>query len=486
MRLLLLNVVTFCFMAFLMSCNKETGPAAVTPVVTPPTTSTNTSSTSGLVYYVSGATGNDSRTANEAKNAATPWKTIQKGVSSIPGGATLIIAGGTYTEKVVVPASANGTATAPTVIRNKVGETPILDGNNTGVQWEALFQLKNNQFVTVKGLKAQNGYWYGFAGDACQTISFDSCATVNTRASGIYVRASAGLIITNNNIRKACLEPNRDASGNGSQECISIVGSQDFVVRNNEVWDGAAYDTPGGEGIDAKGGSFNGEISGNHVHDLMKLGLYIDAGSKEEYNIRIHGNRVINTAGMSVAGELGGHARDIYFYNNLVVNSKSSGISFQSIGNGKYTNVYIVNNTFYNNGQSGFAGDIGNYSKNAGDNNLVIRNNIFFNKTANYRFSIWHDQAGSHVIGNNLYFDFKPSNNGTNSFNSAKLTAVDVLADPQFTNVAANDFTLKTTSPALNKGVVVTLPGTSGTPLFTTDFNGKVRGSSWDMGAFEN
>ena len=262
------------------------------------------------------------------------------------------------------------------------------------------------------------------------------------------------------------------------------------MVRNNEVWDSTVPGGVGGEGIDAKGGCFNGEIVGNYVHDIVPLGIYVDAGSREEYNIRVHGNRLVNTGGLSVAGELGGEARDIYFYNNLVVNSRSSGVTFQSIGNGKYTNVYIVNNTFYNNAQSGFAGDIGNYSKNTGNSNLVIRNNIFFNKTANYRFSIWHDLADSHVIGNNLYFDFKTSNNGANSFNAAKLTVADVQADPQFTNVAGNDFTLKSTSPAINKGVIVTRPGTTtgtaGTPLFTTDFTGKARGTSWDMGAFEN
>ena len=486
MKPFFLPVVAIALVGLHVSCNKETGSTAVMPAVTPlVSTTTTTPAPTGLVFYVSGAAGSDSRTVNEAKNPATPWKTIQKGISSIPGGSTLIIAGGTYTEKVVVPTSANGMATAPTLIRNKAGETPILDGNNAGMQWETLFQLKDNQYVTVKGLKAQNGFWYGFAGESSKNIAFDSCATFNTRASGIYVKTSSAFAISNNNVRKACQELKRDANGNGTQECITVGACNDFVINGNEVWD-TTFSGEGGEGIDAKGGCYNGEIAGNYVHDVFRLGIYVDAGSKEEYNIRVHGNRVINTGGLSVAGELGGHARDIYVYNNLVVNSKSSGVTFQSIGNGKFTNVYIVNNTFYNNAQNGFAGEVGNYGKNTGDQNIVIRNNVFYNKTANYRFSIWHDMAASHVIGNNLYFDFKPSNNSTNSFNAAKLTAADVQADPQFMNVAGNDFSLKATSPAINKGVVVNLPGTQAAPLFTTDFNGKSRGTSnWDMGAFE-
>ncbi len=483
---LISSTLAIASLGLLLSCTKETGSTAVTPVVMPPVSNTmSPAANTGAVFYVSASTGDDSRTATQAKSAATPWKTIQKGVSSIPGGATLVIAGGTYTEKVQVPTSANGTAAAPTLIRNKAGELPILEGNNTGTQWESLFQLKNSQYVTVKGLKAQNGFWYGFAGESSKNIAFDSCSTVNTRASGIYVKTSSALTITRNNIRKACQEPNRDANGNGTQECITLADCNEFVVSGNEVWD-TSFSGVGGEGIDAKGGCFDGEIAGNYVHDLFRIGLYVDAGSKEEYNIRVHGNRVVGTGGMSVAGELGGHARDIYFYNNLVVNSKASGLTFQAIGNGKYTNVYVVNNTFYNNGQSGFAGDISNFSKNTGDQTIVIRNNIFYNKTTNYRYSIWHDQAAPHQISHNLYFDFKPSNNSANSFNATKLTSADIQADPLFVDAASQNFSLKATSPALKKGVPVTAPS-SATLLFTTDFNGKPRGTTaWDMGAFAN
>lgn len=478
--------LSLCAILFIFQTCKETGNTVITPVVvtSPGSTTTIPAATTAAVFYVSATTGDDSRTTAQAGSAATPWKTIQKGVSSIPGGATLVISGGTYSEKVVVPTSANGTATVPTLIRNKAGELPILDGNNTGVPFQGIVNLKDNQFITLKGLKAQNGFWYGFNGEATKNITFDSCSTFNTRASGIYVKTSSFLTIIHNNIRRACQEPGRDANGNGTQECISVVATGNFTVNKNEIWDSTVPGAAGGEGIDAKSGCFDGEISGNYVHDILPLGIYVDAGSKENYNIRVHANRVINTAGMSVAGEIGGQTREIFIYNNLVVNSISSGVSFQSIGNGKFTNVYIVNNTFYNNAQSGFAGDIGSYSTNTANTNLVIRNNIFHNKIANSRFSIWHNVVAAHVISHNLYFDFKVSNNAANSFNAAKLTAADVLTDPQFTNVAGNDFTLKAISPAINKGIVITLPGST-VPLFTTDFTGKARGTSPDMGAFE-
>lgn len=481
------SAIALALTGLLLGCTKEPGGTPVTPEFTSPVNAT-VAATAGQIFYVSGTTGNDSRTATQAQNPATPWKTIQKGVNSLPGGATLVIAGGVYTEKVVVPASANGTASAPTVIRSKQGETATLDGQNTGNQWEGLLQLKNNQHITLKGLRAQNGFWYGFAGESSSNILIDSCSTFNTRASGIYVKTTSGLTIRRNNVRKACQEPGRDASGNGAQECITVAAVQHFTIANNEVWDNPVVGE-GGEGIDAKAGSFNGEISGNYVHDLAELGIYVDAGSRESHTIRVHANRIINCAGgLFVAGELGGTARDIYFYNNLVVNGTSSGFQFQSTGNGRFVNIYVVNNTFYNNGQKGFAGDVSNFSKNTTNSNLVIRNNIFYNKTTNYRYSIWHDLAALHVISNNLYFDFKPSNNGANSFTSSNLNGADLRIDPLFADVATGNFSLKPTSPAINKGAVIILPGASA-PLFSTDLTGKSRGvggSRWDMGAYEN
>ncbi|MCY7351734.1 MAG: right-handed parallel beta-helix repeat-containing protein, partial [Cytophagaceae bacterium] len=396
------------------ACKKEDNAGVVPPVVPP----------AGVVktFYVSTATGDDSRTAEQTKKASTPWKTIQKAANSVPGGSTVIIAGGTYVEKVSIPTSCNGTPTERTVFRNKENESVVLDGKNTGSQYEGLFKLVGNEYVVVKGITVQNGYWYGFSGEGSKNITLDSCSTFNTRASGIYVKTSSEVTITRNNIRKACQELTRDSFGNGSQECISVVMVDGFKIANNEVWDTSQVGDAGGEGIDAKSGSNNGEIANNYVHDIARLGIYVDAGSKDQFNVRVHSNRVFNTGGMSVAGEIGGHVHEIYFYNNVVKDSKSSGLTFQAIGNGKYTNVYVVNNTFYNNALNGFAGDVGNYSKNTGNSNLVIRNNIFYNKISNSRFSIWHDLAQPHVISNNLYFDFKPSNNSSNSFNAAKLT----------------------------------------------------------------
>lgn len=467
---------TFLFSIILFACKKSTDPGPA-PVVTAPVANAR-------IHYVS-TTGDDSRSVAQAKNQATPWKTIQKAATTISPGDTVIIFGGVYQEKVTFPATCNGTAGERTVFKNKEGESVVIDGGGAGVIWEGLLNFSSNSYITIRGIKVQNVYWYGFDVDRSDNITIDSCSTFNTGASGIYCSRGSAISIFNNNVRQACQRPYREPNGNGTQECITVAASNNFLVSKNEVWDSVIPGDAGGEGIDAKGGSFNGEISNNYIHDIVPLGIYVDAGSGEEYNIRVFGNRVFRTGGMAVAGELGGHAHEIYFYNNVIKDSKSTGFTFQSIGNGKYTNIYIVNNTFYNNATSGnFVGEVGNYSNNSGNSNIQIRNNIFFNKGTNYKFTIWHNIAASHVISNNLYFDFKPSNNSVNSFGVGNLTPSDIRdLDPQFVNPQDN-FLLQSSSPAINRAVPITLPS-SATLLFTGDFNGKLRGSAWDIGAFE-
>ncbi|OIP83986.1 MAG: hypothetical protein AUK44_03710 [Porphyromonadaceae bacterium CG2_30_38_12] len=461
------------------------------PVVLPPYVPPTGGSFAHLKTYYVATTGDDSRSPEQAKNPASPWKTIQKAASSVTGGDTVIIGGGTYYEKVTIASTCNGTAMKPTIFRNKKGETPIINGTEVDVRWVSNLKINSAKFITIQGIRFQNASWYGISAEnTCSDIKIDSCTTYNTGASGIYVNGCTNLSITRNDVQKACQVTTRETNGNGTQECITVTGSNNFVVSRNEVSNSTVSKAAGGEGIDVKGGSYNGEISYNYIHDIKPLGIYIDAGSGTSYNIRIFSNKVYRTEGVAIAGELGGHAKEIYFYNNIIKESLASGFVFNVGANsniqGKYSNVYVVNNTFYNNATtSGFAGDLVSYNPNTASSNLVVKNNIFYNKNANSKFSIYYQLASQFVVASNLYFDFKPGNNNANSFTLTNLTAADVKTDPLFTDVSLNDYSLKSTSPAINKGVTITLPNSTDL-MFTTDFNGKARGTSnWDMGAIE-
>lgn len=525
------TVLLFSILA--MSCSKDDpakDPVVTPPVVTPPSSvdpakepvytysseifpviDWSTPKSTGPVYYVSGTTGDDSRDLEAVKNPKTPWKTIQKAANSISGGATVIISGGVYNEKVVITNTCSGSASSQTIFRNKYNEEVIIDGgivntNEAIKRFVYQVQVKSANYVTIKGIQVKNVNWYGIGAEESNNVTIENCTTINSGASGIYGRLCNNLSAIGNKVSKACQVLTRDASGNGTQECITFAGVQGFRLSYNEVSDSEVGDGAGGEGIDAKGGSSNGEMSKNFVHDIQALGLYIDAGSfgsglscgngskPAMNNIRVFGNKVFRTNGVRVAGELGGHADHIYFYNNIIKESIKTGFVFNVPGKfecsgtvfpnsevGKFTNVYIVNNTFYNDGvnstgSSNFVGSIVSFNRNPENDNVVIKNNIIYS-ASNAKLSLSLVEKKGFIFSNNLFFNFKPGGNY-----ATVVKGVDFEGDPLFKNATAGDFTLLPSSPAKDKGVPIMV---NGILLFSTDMKGVSRGGSWDIGAFE-
>ncbi len=442
------------------------------------------------VFYVSASTGDDSREASDAKSSDTPWKTIQHGIDSIHPGDTLQILPGTYNEEIVINSSLSGvSAGSPTLIAGDPDGASVIDLDKDGQTkwWASGVKLTGVSHVILRGISVKNAPWYGISvNDDCSDVTIENCHTFNTRASGIYVAHCKDIKVLSNKVQKACQHHQRDSYGNGTQECITIAGVDGFVARGNEVWGSDVDGACGGEGIDTKGGSSNGEVCYNYIHDILPLGIYNDAGSKTSTNIRVHHNRLENTTGMAVAGELGGTAREIYYYDNIVINSISTAFQFMNIQNGCFKNIYIVNNTFVNcyTKRGNFGGFIGNYSKNEDNSNLVIMNNIFYDGLGTTKFSIYADYLAPHRISHNLYCPFLPGYaGGDNVFNSSCLTEDDVVdQDPEFVSPGTGDYHLAQSSPAMGKGAPVYIGEEL---LFTDNFDGDARNTaSWGMGAY--
>src|SRR5262245_3261896 len=70
---------------------------------------------SATTYYVTVATGDDTRTAGQAQVPSTPWRTIKKGVDIAQPGDTVIVAPGTYAEG--VESKRDGTPVLPIVVK---------------------------------------------------------------------------------------------------------------------------------------------------------------------------------------------------------------------------------------------------------------------------------------------------------------------------------------------------------------------------------
>src|ERR1700741_1285338 len=84
------------------------------------------SALAGPTYCVDGAIGDDARTAAQASNPTTPWRTIKKAVSAggligmtnkgvVLDGYTVVVAPGAYLES--VESKRDGLATAPVVLK---------------------------------------------------------------------------------------------------------------------------------------------------------------------------------------------------------------------------------------------------------------------------------------------------------------------------------------------------------------------------------
>jgi hypothetical protein len=443
-------------------------------------------------YYVS-PSGLDSRTAAQAQSQSTPWKTLTYASQNVPAGSIIQLLPGTYTERAVISPNCNGTAGNPTIIKGNTSKTVIFDGQQATFGQIMVFNnytLKLNagcKYITIDGIFARNSECFGFLVDGaptnkCTNIKIQNCTTFNTLASGIFVRNGSFIDIISNKIERACqykdrvtstgaFAPLTDLSKIGSQECITVAGTTDFKINANEVLGFVGpgnFEGSGGEGIDVKGASADGEVSNNYVHDLFEIGLYVDASSQPLTNVRVHRNKVYDTGGTRIACELvGGSLKNLYFYNNIIKNSSKASFWIQNVTSGAtevFENIYVVNNTFINNGTdaaSSSSGDILCYlapqTQAVRSKNWFIKNNIFYNKTGTAKFSIRIDHPKDNLqISNNLFFDFIPSVVGKYKLADLNADATSKVGNPLFVNLASNNFALQSTSsPAYNAGVVI-------------------------------
>ena len=255
----LLNIKTRLFrsltnlgmMIILFSCSSSSiGEEPINPPA-PPASSVEKSE-----YYVS-TTGNDENPGT----LTSPWRTIQKAVTTVTPGCVVNIMGGTYYEEIKVTVS--GTTDKYIVIKNYNDEEVIISGDNKPRE---LMNLNGVSYIKVKGLTFADclgSYSVGIkisttSDEASHHIEIESntirnlyanaTATVyppNVYAGGITVagyldsKAIHDIIIRENTV-KDCRT--------GWTEAISVTGNVDgFLITKNVVTN------TGNIGIDASG-----------------------------------------------------------------------------------------------------------------------------------------------------------------------------------------------------------------------------------------
>lgn len=215
-------------------------PSGPPPTNTPiPTSPPVTSST----YYVA-TTGSNSNPGTLAQ----PFATVQKGLTTLQAGDTLIVRGGTYIERIRNPSIQSGTAVAPVLVKNYPGETPVVQG---------LFWLSGADYWKIDGVNMTWDMATGQANEHMVKMSGGTNWTI-TNAEIWNAHSFAGVLVssgaTNWTISYSYIHDTADCqtqcSGTGSPH----TANQDHLVyldntNNGTITRNIFVNSPNGRGI---------------------------------------------------------------------------------------------------------------------------------------------------------------------------------------------------------------------------------------------
>jgi len=417
-------------------------------------------------YYVA-TNGNDDWPGTEAQ----PWLTITKAANTVVAGDTVYVKEGTYCE-IVRPVN-SGTEGNYITYAAYPGHTVIndLDGIRTTF-WDAGFQMTGKSYIKVSGFQIKNstGGFGLLAQEYSHHIIFENNYTYNTYNSGIASWYGNDIVIQNNEVELAC--------NDGYQECISADHSYNVQILGNHIHH-SGPGSHGGEGIDIKNGSHDCLVRGNYVHDINRLGIYVDSYNDPMYNITVDQNIAHNcwNHGIALACEKGQPMDNVSVTNNLCYTNGWAGITIGNWNGGKFKpmdDIKVMNNTCYDNGQpwGQVPGDgHGIINLNGDATNVVIRNNIV---SQNLVDQLMNNPECAAVIEYNVIDGLQTPSDwltyGTNY----------ILADPLFVDPENADFHLQSGSPAINAGSSVSAPD------HDLDGNARPVNGAWDIGCYES
>lgn len=420
----------------------------------------STFNSEAAIYYVA-KDGDDSNPGT----FALPWATIQHAADTLVAGDVVYVRAGTYNEMVIPMHS--GASGAQITYAAFPGDTVTIDGQGISVpEYCGLFYLTGVDYIKVEGFRVIHSNQAGILADTCSYIVILRNYTYDTYSSGIGIWNVYNATVQANEVELAC--------NDGGQESISIGNTQYFDVNDNLVHNGGPG-TNGGEGICAKDGSAFGSVHHNVVHDMNRLGIYCDAWDKLTHDITFFANvsYANHGYGLAVACENGGTLQNIHIYDNVAYANYLDGFAFGGWGNPTthtLQDIYLVNNTFYNNGTPSYWGGCISI-ENPEIQNIVVRNNAC-SQNAMYQIRKDVTITTGFTVDYNLidgYRGYEDEIYGSNYVEGAA----------QFADAEGANFHLQANSPALDTGQSAEAP--------PNDFDGNPRpvGGGYDIGAFE-
>ncbi len=453
----------------------------------------------GTSYYVA----NDGDDSNDGLSPSTPWRTIAKVNSEMNGGVVqngdnvYFERDGTWSTGDYIILRRSGTESNRMILgAYGTGDKPVISGGMYGIVAEASMSYVTIQNFTIQGVSLEGvRFWRGSPGTHVYNhITFSHIDVSNVGENGMALRSILGYNIDNCTISYC---------GNSG---LVIYGSADNRIRDGIIRDCLVHDITSNDcyTLHRRGATYNQPIGPNHV--LINCSGY--APGEEVFDITSGTNIIMKDCeawgkyAISV-----NHDVENLFIDNCYFHDHAS--NKWSIHTDWVTYMTVRNSIFYNYGRSAIGLDDGNSVPGPGShiyfahNTLVAesgasssdyhvdhfsncdyttwKNNIFTSLSSSTpTYLLYH--RGSTLAGTHSVYDtnmwYRSAGTVFWSVGGGGLTLAqwlaqsevtnDVVDDPELSDPANGDFSLKNTSPCIDAGTSLTTTNGGGTGTVIT------------------
>lgn len=265
-----------------------------------------------------------------------PADDLEAAVASLGPGEELVLQGGTYLFNQNITLTANGTATAPIVIRAADGARAVLDQANPA---HNVVEIRDSSYLVVRGLAFTRGS-HGIRLMNSDFITIERCEVFETGDVAISANAGGtyeGLRIVANHIHHT------NGTGEGmylgcNSDACRVANS---LIEGNYIHHTNRSSVAQGDGIELKEGSYGNIIRNNVIHDTYYPGIITYSTVGNGAPNLIEGNVVWNVGDNTIQV-----AADAILRNNIVLGN----VAFQSHQAGSPSNIEFVHNTVISDG----------------------------------------------------------------------------------------------------------------------------------------
>lgn len=266
-----------------------------------------------------------------------PGESFEERVEALNPGDTLIIHEGTYADTGRISITAQGTESAPILIKGADGEQPPLITRASSANVQNTINIEGASFVTLEGLEiSSNG------GDGVRLINNSSYITLENLHIhhidvGINFRSDMHhIIVRHTHIHHTGAQGNTGEGlyvGCNFAKCVV----QDTVIEWNWIHDTLAGSQ--GDGIEIKRGSHSNTIRDNVIYDTRYPCILL-------YGTDHHPVNVVERNVMWNCGDSGIQAAaDALIQNNIIFGSHENGFNSQDHQGVTPANITFIHNT---------------------------------------------------------------------------------------------------------------------------------------------